>query len=396
MAFKTRTAYLLAVILLVAAALFTYDSALHGYWVDLAIGGVAGMLLLVFIGGSARAGWTPRPDPQSLPPEDPAGLHLLLDQVPIPLVSYCGLSGLRAVNRSARGLFQTDDVIRLDSHDLAEAITSVHPGTRPNVTIAGRQYAVSIAEITGEGGDVRLATLSDVQMEIHKAEAAALRDTLHILSHEMMNSLTPVATLAEVAESYLDEGGAEAMKSAKEALETLSRRAGSLARFVESYRSVARLPEPRLQAVDLTLLLTDIVRLFTHEFGETSGAIDLDIDDNLPWGNLDEAQVSQAIINVMTNAVEATEGVAGGRRIAVRLQRAAGGLRLEISDNGPGVAVHLKPNLFNAFATTKPKGTGAGLNLARQIALGHGGNLQLVDDGQDGPTTFAFTFPLAS
>jgi signal transduction histidine kinase len=395
MAFNTRTAHLLAVILLVVASIFAYDSALRGYWVDLSAGILASVLLLVFIGATARAGWTPRPDPQGMPPEDPAGLHLLLDQVPVPLVSYSEHAGARAVNRSARSLFQTDDVIRLESHDLIEAITSVLPGTRPNLSLSGRQYAVSISEITGDGGYIRLATLSDVQVEIHKAEAAALRDTLHILSHEIMNSLTPVATLAEVAESYLDEGGAEATKAAKEALETLSRRAGGLARFVESYRSVARLPEPLLQPVDLALLLTDIVRLFSHEFG-ASVEIGLDMDDDLPCGNLDEAQVSQAVINVMTNAVEATEAVAGPRRVAVRLRRASGGLLLEISDNGPGVAEHLKPNLFNAFATTKAKGTGTGLNLARQIALGHGGNLQLVEDGRSGPTTFAFTFPVAS
>jgi len=396
MAFNTRTAHVLAAILLAAASVFAYDSALHGYWAGLAAGLVASTLLLVFIAATTRAGWTPRADPHASPPEDPAGLRLLLDQVPVPLVSYSEFPGVRAINRSARSLFQTDDVIRLENHDLVEAITSSRPGTRPNVTISGRQYAVSISEVAGDVGYVRLATLSDVQMEIHKAEAAALRDMLHILSHEMMNSLTPVATLAEVAESYLDDGGAESTKSAKEALETLSRRAGSLARFVESYRSVARLPEPVLQPVDLGLLLTDVVRLFTHEFGGEAVEIDLDIDDDLPFGNLDEAQVGQAIINVMTNAVEATAAVAGARRVAVRLRRAPGSLRLEIADNGPGVAGHLQPNLFNAFATTKPKGTGTGLNLARQIALGHGGNLQLVDDGQDGPTTFAFTFPLAS
>lgn len=396
MAFNTRTAHLLAVILLVAAALFAYDSALRGYWIDLAAGVLAALLLLVFVGATARAGWTPRPDPHGLPPEDPAALRLLLDQVPIPLVSSSELAGVRAVNRSARSLFQTDDVIRSDNGDLVEAIMSALPGHRPNVTISGRQYAVSISEITRDGGYIRLATLSDVQMEIHKAEASALRDTLHILSHEIMNSLTPVATLADVAESYLEEGGAEATKSAKEALETLSRRAGSLARFVESYRSVARLPEPMLQPVDLALLLTDIVRLFTHEFSGTPVGIEADIDDDLPWGNLDEAQVSQAIINVMTNAIEATESITGVRRVRVRLRREPGCLVLEISDNGPGVAGHLKPNLFNAFATTKLKGTGTGLNLARQIALGHGGNLQLIDDGQNGPTTFAFTFPLAN
>jgi signal transduction histidine kinase len=114
----------------------------------------------------------------------------------------------------------------------------------------------------------------------------------------------------------------------------------------------------------------------------------------LPRLNLDEPQISQALINVITNAIEATDGMDGPRRIRIAAAEAQHNVVITVSDTGPGVPDTLRPNLFTAFATTKRGGTGTGLNLARQIALAHGGNLQLVNGQPGEPTTFAFSFPV--
>ena len=242
-------------------------------------------------------------------------------------------------------------------------------------------------------GHARLASLTDVQMEIHKAEAAALRDTLHVLSHEIMNSLTPVASLAEIADSYLATAPVE-IAPAREALETLGRRAAGLTRFIEAYRSIARLPDPVFQSTHPAQVVEAILDLFRGAASEPPVTFVLDADTNLPRIDLDEAQVSQAIINVVTNAIEATQGVARPH-IAVSMRESRRTIVIRVSDNGHGVAEEVRPNLFSGFVSTKASGTGTGLTLARQIALSHGGNLYLEASTPDG-TTFAFTFPLRS
>lgn len=394
MDFRGRLVELAAIVALVAAALFAWDAAARGYWANLSLGVAAFALLFVFIATTSRRPAARLVEPAPETPRDPEGLHLLLDQVPVPLIAYSEVQGLRAVNRAARGLFQTDaDIVPVD-HDLLRVLTGAFPSGRPVVPVFGRHYAVSVSEVLSGDSHLRLASLTDVQMEIHKAEAAALRETLHILSHEIMNSLTPVASLADIADSYLADEADPQIAPAREALEMLARRAGSLTRFIESYRLVARLPEPVLRRVDPLSLVQDIVRLF--EVGPDGQRVQFRFAAaaRLPHLNIDEAQIGQALINVITNAVEATEGNSGPRRVAIDVTASPHILAIRVADNGPGVPDSIAANLFSAFATTKPKGSGTGLNLARQIVLAHGGDLQLQNDDTPDETVFVFTLPV--
>lgn len=326
------------------------------------------------------------------PEADPEHLRVMLDQMPVPLVSYTTDTPPQALNRAARALFQTDDAIPLPYEVLTTALSAPMPNGRPIITVEGRRYALSLSEVKNDVQLVRIAALMDVEAEIHKAEAGALRDTLQILSHEIMNSLTPVSSLAEIAGMYLADAQETDIKGAREAVETLARRTANLTRFIEAYRSVARLPEPVLQPLDPGQLVRDIVSVFSR--GHEGNDLIFDIQTQDASGRLlaDEAQLGQAIINVLTNALEATEGLGADRRIGVRVVQEKRRWVVQISDNGPGVSAEISDHLFNGFSSTKPKGTGTGLNLARQIALAHGGNLELID-GRGGQTTFAFSFP---
>ena len=388
MAFNSRAFHLLVVAGLMLAAVFTYAAAREAMWATFVLGICAcGVLLTV---AATRPDRAPVDANEGLPASaEVPSLRVLLDQVPVPLVTRADDHPAKALNRAARALFETDDIIAGDS-GLAAAMAGPFSGGRPILDIGGRRYALSVSEVLSEDSCVRLATLTDVQMEIHKAEAAALRDTLHILSHEIMNSLTPVASLADIAGGYLADETSEAAGSAREALEMLSRRTLNLTRFIEAYRSVARLPEPELHPVDPARLIRDILSLFAHNPAAQAVDFTLDLAHDLPRVSLDEAQIGQAIINVLTNAVEATE-TCPVRRVVVSMELSGQDLVVAISDTGEGVPDSIRGNLFTAFATTKPKGTGAGLNLARQIALAHGGNLQLLEGS---PTTFAFRFPV--
>lgn len=394
MASKRRVISLGAALSASIASVFAYDAARNDLWANATVGLVVCVGLLVVI--SAYAG---RPDRIAQSPDrslfpELQWLRTILDQTPIPLVSCSPGSAPQAVNRAARSLFRTDDDIFSHGDHLRDVMTGPAAGGRPILEVNGRSYALNLSEVITDENNIRLATLTDVQTEIHKAEAAGLRDTLHILSHEIMNSLTPVSSLADIANSYLSEETGPAALSAREALDTLCRRARSLTRFIEAYRTVARLPQPTLMPVNPVRLVQDIVALFQRDATLHGIEFLLDIGETSPRIAIDEPQISQALINLLTNAVEAIADIEFPRRVSISLRQADQELVILVSDNGPGVPSEIKLNLFVAFATTKAKGTGTGLNLARQIALAHGGNLQLLDDDGTWPTTFALSLPL--
>lgn len=394
MAYKSRTVHLLAIGLITLFAVFAYDALVHSLWANGAVAFTMCLILvfLVWVGLGARSASSLEPVP--VLPGTHQDVRILLDQVPIPLVRWSSAHNVTALNRAARALFQTDDLIVDGAEALVAAVELVVPDGRPVIRVYDRLYAISVSEITSNEGELWLATLTDVQMEMHKAEAAALRDTLHILSHEIMNSLTPVGSLAEIADSYLEIDGNPDIPAARESLEMLIRRTASLTRFIEAYRSVARLPPPVFQVVEPAALVGDIVSLFSRSARAQRVQFDFDVQTDLPRLRIDEAQVGQAIINVITNALEAFESVTGDLRIKIALSSAHMNVMIKISDTGSGVPEGIRDNLFSAFATTKVNGTGTGLNLARQIALAQGGNLQLVASDPDFTTTFAFTFPV--
>ncbi len=193
-----------------------------------------------------------------------------------------------------------------------------------------------------------------------------------------MNSLTPVASLAETAAEYLEGETSSSAQSARDALAVLSRRAAGLARFVEGYRTLARLPPPVLRPVNLSDLLRDVVEVF--RVGWEPRGVQVVFEDLAPNRtlDLDPDLLAQALLNVLTNGAEAA--IDANSSPQVKLSARADGPRAEIliEDNGPGVPAQLRESVFQPFVTSKPHGAGIGLNLARQIALSHGGDLTIL------------------
>ena len=372
---KARLGVLLALVGLISASVFVADAVHRQFWASLVFG------LLILSGCLAylvRLEPSVVHDPPVIPRQvgsGPGPAAFLADHVPMPLLEFQDARGLTALNRAARSLFQTDDLVLQPPAELLEAIRDREPGPPGPVKVFGRTYAVGINEIVTVDATTRLVSLTDIQSEVRVAEAMALRDLLRVLSHEIMNSLTPVASLAQIAREYLASETSEASQSAREALDVLAQRASGLARFVESYRSMARLPEPVTHRVEMKALLTDIVRVFERSVAASDIEIELELPAECPELEIDDTLLTQALLNMLKNAAEATADrpVPGRVRLSLGYDREE--MRIFVSDNGCGVPHDLAEQMFHAFVTTKPEGSGTGLNLARQIALAHGGDL---------------------
>lgn len=320
-------------------------------------------------------------------------LTAFLDHAPVPLLAMRSRGALSAINLSARRVFQTDDVLIDPSPDLVSAVLGAVPGVRQtlslNLTGAPRAYALTVAEVVSDGDFVRIVALVDIQAEVQAAEAAALRDLMQVLSHEIMNSLTPVTSMAQSVEGLLRGIGSAdpAVEQAREAAASMARRSEGLMRFVEAYRELARMPEPCPAPVDVADLTDDLARLFRSRWG-TAVALETDVEAMPPIA-LDRDLVLHAMLNILTNAAEAA--VSNLRpSVALRASRTLDGrLMLAVSDNGDGIPTADPSLVLRPFFTTKPGGSGIGLSVARQVAQAHGGDVQIENVGDGARVTLA-------
>jgi signal transduction histidine kinase len=364
------------------------------------------VLALVGLWAAAHTAWAvwPRapnaaPAPSAAPVASAeADLRLvrsLLDQTPAPLVIAQPDGALAAGNRAARRLFGVDDRLTDPPPDLAAALGQGEGGRRLTVRLetpdGPHVYAVSIADLISLRGPLRLAILIDIEPEIRTAEAAALRELMQVLSHEIMNALTPVASLAATARDLLAEADPP-QAQALDAVATLARRAEGLTRFVEAYRTLARLPEPVLAPVSLGALLDETAQLFHGRWAARGVRLDLARPNPDVVLEIDRDLMVHALANMLSNGAEAAlDGGHAAPAVGLTVQVRGGAIQLNIEDNGPGVPTSDAGAIFRPFFTTKLHGSGIGLSFARQVALSHGGSLALAPSSPGRGARFVLT-----
>jgi two-component system nitrogen regulation sensor histidine kinase NtrY len=315
----------------------------------------------------------------------------LLDAVTVALFALGPDGRIRFANRAARAL--AGEVARLEDaldRPAAAEILALPVGGRRIVSLSdGRSMLVWVGSVaTPDGGPQRLVSMQAVLGELDAVQVGAWHAMTRVLAHEMMNALTPVASLAE---SLARMTGEDTRPAVSAAADTIARQSRHLIDFVERYRAIADLPAPAFAPLDLTTFLADIEALVDAQLRARGigfsavlpvAAVPLEADAGL---------LRQALLNLLRNAGEAVAGAGGG---AVRFACAVNGgeLRFEVHDDGPGVPPDRIEEIFVPFYTTKEGGAGIGLAMARQIALAHGGRLTAAPNGGRG-MTFVLSIP---
>jgi C4-dicarboxylate-specific signal transduction histidine kinase len=319
------------------------------------------------------------------------------------------------VNRSARSLAgepvdRLEDVKAIGAPAAAELL-ALRPGTRQIINLtAGRQMFVSVSQLSSpEQGRRRMLSLHAIAGELDAVELKAWKDMAGVLAHEIMNSLTAIASLSESLNLLLQAGrGPTEDAEVAGALEAINRRSLGLMDFVERYRLVMDTPAPAMQEVRLDELLTGIERLMGPGLADRGVILTLSIrgrEDEGPGARnpggapprlscrADPRLLEQALINLLKNAVEAVSD-ADQPRIEVVCEQHEDSVVVTVTDNGCGLKDAGDPSFVPAF-TTKAGGSGVGLNLVRQIALSHGGQLDAQRNHPRG-SRFILTLPDAA
>ncbi|MBW4331364.1 HAMP domain-containing histidine kinase [Stakelama sp. CBK3Z-3] len=318
-----------------------------------------------------------------------------LDLSPAPLMLLEEGYRLRAVNRAARRLFASQDVVADPDPALIRAIADTAPGAsaslRADFGTGPEGYALATADIVAAGEASRIAALVGIEAELRAVEARALRNLLNVLSHEIMNGLTPIASLSQSAAELIDSDADSDRAEARIAIQTVARRAEGLRGFGEAYRRLARLPDPVMQRIDIRVILDDLARLFRNRWPRIELAIDqADIHGE---AYADSDQLHPALWALLQNAAEAC---LDGHQpcVTIRMLRTNRAIEITVGDNGTGIADDVRERIFQPFFTTKPDGSGVGLALARMIALAHLGDVVLLPGGETG-SRFQFSFAAA-
>jgi signal transduction histidine kinase len=238
------------------------------------------------------------------------------------------------------------------------------------------ERTLRVVRFHAQGRELLLLSLQEIRPELEAREQQAWHALLRVLTHEIMNSLTPITSLAATA-----RGMTEPSTDLGRSLEIIHKRSAGLLQFVQSYRDLTREIRPHFAPLDLRSAVADAVHFLDLP---SSITIEYTFPDFLPEAHADSQLLAQALINVLKNAAEALPAQIGTLRIGITLSLSH--LHLSIADTGCGIeAAHLS-QVFIPFFTTKPGGNGIGLSLSRQLLRAMRGDLALASAPGEGTT----------
>ena len=308
-------------------------------------------------------------------------LEAQLEHAPIALfrIGPAERGTVEPLNARARRLLAPGRAV--DLHALHRALSALAANQRSVIdfdTERGTERALATAAwMAVEGIEQRLVALMPVEDELEAEAMQAWQKLVHVMTHEIMNSLTPVASLSQTSRELLANAGPglpdDIASDLDTALDTIGRRARSLTEFVSGYRLLASVPDAQPQRVVVQQMFARLSTLVARDWQVRGGRAIFAVEPDSLELLADPGQLEQALVNLLKNAAEATHGLAAPEVVvSARLARGSR-LRIEVCDNGPGVQDDMVPHIFTPFFSTKKTGSGIGLAMARQLIHRNGG-----------------------
>lgn len=288
--------------------------------------------------------------------------------------------------RSLLGLATLNSLRQLSviDKDVYEAFDSVEEGADRKASFYSestqRRIAISASLDHIDGKDVKIIVFNDISSALEETESESWTRLIRVLTHEIMNTVTPIASLSEA----LKEVQGDELKAG---LETISSSSRSLIRFVESYRNLTRVAAPVRKAFYVRDLAAKVLELNDGFLREHSASASFEEKQSDILLYADEGQISQILINLIKNAVQA-----GASRVSITADiDGSDCVVVNVANNGRPISPESQSQIFVPFFTTKQEGTGIGLSLSRQIMRLHGGNLRLLRSDEEA-TVFSLIF----
>lgn len=336
-------------------------------------------------------------------------LKAVIEHVPVPLISIQQDGMITLWNNSARRLFGVSRILRIDDlsqfgTEFEHQLTTIKAGERRLVDFKvdgmTHQLSLSMTDVHVAGRREKLLSLQDIQNELDASQMKAWQELVRVLTHEIMNSITPVASLAATAVDLIDDTKnkvsgqpdvMEALNDVSSAVETVARRSDGLINFVSSYRKLTSLPKLNKQRFKIKEKFDHVQQISMQNTESHSINYKVNVVPSELELFADQDMLEQILINLVKNAQQAlVKSEHPQIELNAYLNR-RGHAVLEVSDNGVGIAEDITNKIFIPFFTTKKNGSGVGLALARQIMNGHDGSIH-VTPNESGGVTFRLIF----
>ena len=305
-------------------------------------------------------------------------LKTVINHIDVAIIALNENSEMVLTNPAANALLQlsddSSDIIFNDSFKQLAQVDNIVSGQSQvmPLTFAGQQgkFNVHVEEYRDKGKQQKLLFITDVSTMLRSEERNAWQALVRVISHEINNSLSPISSISQSLKRLLtrQEDIAEHKDYLIEGLTVVAQRTNNLANFVNSYKQIASLPEPKKQMASIASLVGKVSGLYQSQHIEIQTNVDVSL-------SIDAVQIEQVLINLVKNAVEAIKNSGTDGKITISWQQQGRVFKLAIIDDGTGVSN--PDNLFVPFYTTKTQGSGIGLVLCRQIIEAHGGKLTL-------------------
>lgn len=300
----------------------------------------------------------------------------VLEHISVAVITLDEMGFVNLINPKAKQLFSLeDDMLGLSAASLGLDLTALSKQSPKVVTLTinntSKKVYMQLDSYQLNGQTYTLVFLNDVQKLLQQQERAAWQRLLRVLSHEINNSLAPIASIGESLADMVDEQLEEhSIKGdLTQGLTIISQRALTLDKFIKQYQQLSKLPVPSKALFSLTDFVTQQLALFPSLDYQLTSATDVQV-------YADQEQLAQVIVNLVKNAQQATDSEQC--QLTISWQVNSGLLKLCFSDNGTGISN--PDNLFVPFYTTKKSGSGIGLVFSRQIMFNHGGDLTLSNN----------------
>ncbi len=322
-------------------------------------------------------------------------LKTIIHHIGIGIISFDQRGNVQIINNAAKRLFKINQLTNIEhlrgfSSELVEKLWNLRTGTRDLVKIYTSdeiiQLAIYAIELTLRDEHYKLITLQNIHTELEEQEMEAWQKLIRVLTHEIMNSVTPISSLAATVESEIaclkenvEKGiSAEDLEDMQMAIQTIQRRSEGLIRFVSDFRNLTHVPMPKFKNVKVIEIFNHVSLLMNSEIEASQIKFESSVEPDTLVITADQEMIEQVLINLIKNAIQALnefEGKSDKQIMLFAKQDEKSRPFIVVRDNGPGIDKDAIDRIFIPFFTTKKTGSGIGLSLSRQIMRQHKGSI---------------------
>ncbi len=338
-------------------------------------------------------------------------LQNIISYIEIGIIAYSKDGTVEIANNASKKMFnlnEIDNIRDLDSKNknFSKILLNIKPGENQLFKISKSaemmQLSVYANEFKINDRNITLISFKNIQTELEEQELAAWQKLIRVLTHEIMNSIAPIASLTSTANIMVgeladdlniddDDDNKENIEDIRTALETIHKRSTGLIHFVKQYRNLTRIPKPNFSTYSVKNQFNNVVTLLETDLSEKNIKLEISVlPENLEI-TADEQLIEQVLINMVTNSIHALENTDNKLIILKAYLNKTGRQVIKVTDNGQGIIKEVVDKIFIPFFTTKSQGSGIGLSLSKQIMRLHSGNVKVYSIPNK-ETCFTLTF----